>query len=438
MLKKIGLLMVLCASGILALLLLPNASNFGLLRGAAPRQQGAARTPRVADSTSAASAKIVHLDRAPVRRLEDPNSSFSAVAEDVARDEIVLSDENLGQILVYNRLDNTPPQAALTEPKRVIGGSRTKINLNCGTYVDPFSGDIYSVNGDTENWMTVWSREAKGNVSADRTLAAPHRAFGVAVDEDAKELYLSIEHPPAVVVYPKAAQGNAVPLRILEGDKTQLADVHGMALDPKNQLLYVVNQGATVSSMDDMYWMYWARDVKPGAPTVEWTPSGDQWKTTIAGSGKFMLPSITVYPLKANGDTAPMRMIQGPKTLLDWPTHISLDLEHNELFVANTVTDEILVFHASDNGNVAPFRILKGPHTGLQIPHGVFVDTKNDEVVVANFGGHSSTVYRRDASGDTPPLRTIRAAPPNTPAPMFGNIAALAYDTKRDELLVPN
>jgi DNA-binding beta-propeller fold protein YncE len=133
-----------------------------------------------------------------------------------------------------------------------------------------------------------------------------------------------------------------------------------------------------------------------------------------------------------------VRVIQGSKTQLDWPTHISLDVQHDELFVANTVTDEILVFHASDNGNVAPFRILKGPHTGLQIPHGVFVDTKNDELVVANFGGHSSTVYKRDASGDTPPLRTIRAAPPNTPAPMFGNIAALAYDTKRDELLVPN
>lgn len=432
MLKKSGPLMLLCASGVLALLLLPNASKFGLIRGATPQQQEAART---APNSTATAAKIVHLERAPVRRLEDPSSSFSAVAVDMARDEIILSDENLGQIVVYGRLDNTPPQAALTEPKRVIGGSHTKINLNCGTYVDPFSGDIYSVNGDTENWMTVFSREKTGNVAPDRELAAPHRAFGVAVDEDAKELYLSIEHPPAVVVYPKEAQGDAVPLRILEGDKTQLADVHGMALDPKNQLLYVVNQGATVSSMDDKYW---ARDVKPGTSSVVWTPSGDQWKTTIPGSGVFHFPSITVYPLKANGDTAPMRVIQGPLTQLDWPTHIALDVEHNELFVANSVTDSILVFHASDSGNVAPFRVLKGPHTGMSTPHGVFVDTKNNELVVANFGNHSSTTYRLDASGDAAPLRTIRAAPANTPAPMFGNIAALAYDIKRDQLLVPN
>ena len=105
------------------------------VQGAAPQQ--VARAGAAAADTN----KTVRVMRAPVRRLEDPHSSFSAVALDVARDEIVLSDENLAQILVYNRLDNTPPQAALTEPKRVIGGPLTKINLNCGTYVDPFSGE---------------------------------------------------------------------------------------------------------------------------------------------------------------------------------------------------------------------------------------------------------------------------------------------------------
>jgi len=112
------------------------------LQGAAPPQQVA----RAGSASAADTNKTVKVSRAPVRRLEDPHSSFSAVALDVARDEIVLSDENLAQILVYNRLDNTPPQAALTEPKRIIGGPLTKINLNCGTYVDPVSGDIYSVN----------------------------------------------------------------------------------------------------------------------------------------------------------------------------------------------------------------------------------------------------------------------------------------------------
>jgi len=131
-------------------------------------------------------------------------------------------------------------------------------------------------------------------------------------------------------------------------------------------------------------------------------------------------------------------MIQGSATRLNWPAHISLDVEHQELYVANPVTHEISVFRATDSGNVAPIRSLKGPHTQISYPHGVFVDTKNDEVVVANFGNHSSTIYRRTASGDAAPIRQIRSAPADAPAPMFGNIGSTTYDTKRNEFLTFN
>ena len=432
MMRRTFGLMVVCASGTLTLLFLSSIPHFSLVSGAAAQQQQARQTP---PATSAETRMTIHLLRAPERTIQDTYSSFSAVAVDVARNEIVLEDENRDQIMMYGRLDNTPAQATMSEPKRVIGGSHTKISQNCGLYVDPLTGDVYSVNADTTNYMTVWSRQASGNVAANRELVTPHRAFGVVIDEEAKELFMTIEHPPAVVVFPKTARENDAPLRILEGDKTQLAEVHGVALDTKNQLLYVANQGPTSRNSNDVGW---ARDVEPGKPTVEWTPDSDRWMYLVPGSGEFRPPSITVYPLKASGDTPPLRVIQGPLTRLDWPAHLSLDVEHGELFVANSVTDEILVFRASDNGNVAPIRVLKGPHTGLGHPHGVFVDTKNDELVVANFGNHSSTVYRRNASGDTPPLRTVRAAPASAPAPMFGSIGALAYDTKRDQILAPN
>jgi hypothetical protein len=71
-------------------------------------------------------------------------------------------------------------------------------------------------------------------------------------------------------------------------------------------------------------------------------------------------------------------------------------------------------------------------------PTGVFVDVKNDELWVTNFGNHTATVYRRSASGDTPPLRVIRSAPAGKSALMIGNPGAIAYDTKREEILVPN
>jgi DNA-binding beta-propeller fold protein YncE len=337
--KSLGLI-VLCAFGVSALILLPNIS--GLVQGKTPPQAAQA-----AADTADAAKKTIHLTRPPVRVVQDLNSSFSAVAVDPIRNEIVAEDENRDQIMVYGRLDNTPAQAALTEPKRVIGGRNTKISENCGLYIDPFSGDIYSVNGDTTNYMTVWTPEQKGNATPTRALNVPHRAFAVAIDEQAKEMFLTIEAPAAIVVYPKDANGQEVPLRILEGDKTLLADAHGLALDSKNGFMYVANQGATASNTNDGGWQHDVNGVKSQQEGVEWMPDTDRWRYLKAGSGTFLPPSITVYPLKASGDTAPVRVIRGPHTHLDWPAHISLDADRGELYVANTVTNDILVFRAN-------------------------------------------------------------------------------------------
>jgi hypothetical protein len=53
-------------------------------------------------------------------------------------------------------------------------------------------------------------------------------------------------------------------------------------------------------------------------------------------------------------------------------------------------------------------------------------------------GNHSATVYRRAASGDAAPLRTIRSAPVGKQAQIIGNPGAVAYDSRREEILVPN
>jgi DNA-binding beta-propeller fold protein YncE len=385
-----------------------------------------------AQQRQAGTRQTIRLQRPPVRVVKDPYSAFGGVAVDVARNEIVVQDQNHGQITVYGRMDNTPPRATLTEPKRVIGGSNTKILHNCGVYVDPDNGDIYSINGDVTHWLTVWSREKKGNVAADRELATPHRTFGIAVDEEAREMFITTQHPAAVVVWPKMAKGKDAPVRILEGDHTRLAEAQGIAVDPKNQLLYVSNQGAWSRLNNNVGW---ARTWQPGAATWDIT---DRVLDFVPGSGEYREPSINVYPLKANGDTPPLRVIQGPLTRLNWPQHISVDIPNQELYVAGPVTDEILVFRATDSGNVAPIRVLKGPKTGLKNPYAVFVDNKNDELVVSNFGNHSATVFRRTASGDTAPIRTIRGAPADAPASMFGNIGAMTYDTKRNEFLIFN
>jgi DNA-binding beta-propeller fold protein YncE len=158
----------------------------------------------------------------------------------------------------------------------------------------------------------------------------------------------------------------------------------------------------------------------------------------LAGSGRFVLPSINVYRRTASGNTAPLQVIQGPKTQMNWPAGIVVDERRGELFVANDTGNSVLVFRADASGDVAPIRVIKGPDTEIDAPGGVFLDTKNNELWVSNYGNHSLNVYTRTADGNTAPLRRIRSGPLDSRALMIGNPGAVAYDTKREEILVPN
>ena len=155
----------------------------------------------------------------------------------------------------------------------------------------------------------------------------------------------------------------------------------------------------------------------------------------VPGSGRFNPPSILAFPLKGSGNIAPERVIQGSKTQLDWPGHMSFDEEHQELYVANLMDDSVLVFRAGDAGNAEPVRVIKGPKTEIDHPQGVYFDADNQEILVSNWGNHRATIYPRLASGDVAPIRRIRNAPEGTPSPMLSRLGGMAYDSKRDDIL---
>jgi 6-phosphogluconolactonase (cycloisomerase 2 family) len=117
---------------------------------------------------------------------------------------------------------------------------------------------------------------------------------------------------------------------------------------------------------------------------------------------------------------------------------MALDVESGDLFVANDVGGSILVFKETDQGDVAPARVIQGPKTGLNHPIGISIDAKNREVWVANMGNASASAFPLSGEGDVAPLRTIRSAPLGRQSVKFGKPQAVAYDSKRDLYLVPN
>jgi DNA-binding beta-propeller fold protein YncE len=313
------------------------------------------------------------LERTPLQILQDPYLDISGVAVDPVRDEIVLlTGQRDAQIMVYDRMADTPAEVEILQPKRVIKGPKTKIGAP-GIYVDSKTGEIYTVDtthgmyAGSGNRIVMFSHSIEGNKPPERELQVPHRGFAIAADEQAQELYVTVQHPPAVVVYSKSAKDNEAPLRILEGSQTKLTDVHGIALDSKNKVMFVANRGSWSGLNEEREWS--GVPIQHEGDSRTWDIPTRIEAHMIPGSGEFRSPSITVYPLKASGNTAPTGTIQGPSTQLGWPAFITLDDERQELYVANSWPHSILVFNATDRGNATPIRVIKGVETILTESH---------------------------------------------------------------------
>jgi hypothetical protein len=405
-------------------------------------------------------ARSAVIDRPPVRYLKDPYAAFSSISVNAENDMVILTDENLFRILEYSRRDNTPPSAPLTVPRRAIGGDQTRTEMMCGSYIDPKTLEVYVTNNDTQNWLPVFSREARGNAAPDRVLATPHRTWGIAGDEARQELFLTIQGASAVVVYRKNASNYDAPIRLLQGEATELGDPHGIALDMKRDLMVIANHGhrqravAPAAPRTPMSWeeysKVWSRSMEEetglrSIPSRFLAPpgagrggGGGEDEDGGGGGGWFDFPSITIHARAAEGNTAPLRIIKGARTRLNWPSHVSIHEGRGEIFVANDADDSVLVFNITDSGDVAPKRVIKGGRTRIKNPTGVNVDAVNNELWVASMGNYTAAVFPITASGDVAPLRQIRGGPANGEALMIGNPGAVGYDSKRQEVLVPN
>jgi hypothetical protein len=182
---------------------------------------------------------------------------------------------------------------------------------------------------------------------------------------------------PQIATFARLANGNAQPVRRIEGQKTLLArTMHAISYDPVHDEIVVPNS---------------------------------------------MSHAILTFRGAADGEEPPIRVIQGSRTGLVNPDQMDIDPIHNEIYVPVTTKEgaSIYVFDRSANGNVAPIRKIGGPDTGLG-PFGavggaltVTADPAHDLLLVTGMSGGPSGVliFSRTASGNTKPLRIITGGP---------------------------
>jgi DNA-binding beta-propeller fold protein YncE len=376
-------------------------------------------------------------DLKPLRAIRDPYPVFTDVAVDPESNIALMSDENLFSLRTYDRNNPDAPANAVSDPRAVITGPKSEVDFVCGVAIDPVHRELYGANNDTDSVLMAFKYGTNGEVPPARKIeTAATGTWGVALDLKNDEVAVTVEHINQVEVYRRDAGEKEKPVRIIQGPNTGIADPHGIAIDAEHNELFVANHSS--------YHEVRTGEADPNAAAAAFA-RGDEAPQVLrervdprASKGKFVEPSIRTYSRTANGDAAPVRVIQGPKTGLSLPMKIFVDSVHNEIFVANSGTSSILVFNRTAMGDAAPIRRIEGPATGLSKPVGLYVDVKNDEVWATSPELHAATVYPRTANGNARPVRTLRSAPEGTPAPGIGNPGGIAYDSKRDQILVPN
>ncbi len=117
---------------------------------------------------------------------------------------------------------------------------------------------------------------------------------------------------------------------------------------------------------------------------------------------QFFAFAILTFAGDANGNVAPIRKIMGPSTQLKNTHALAVDPVHGEIFVPGRHGDNrILVFPREADGDVAPIRILETDRT----PGRVGVDPVHNLLVVS--GGPGLHIYDRTASGKAEPRNVI-------------------------------
>jgi DNA-binding beta-propeller fold protein YncE len=367
-------------------------------------------------------------DLPPVRMVVDPYPSFNGVAVDTANDLVMMSDTNRKSLLIYDRTAGSATSKQAAAARQQIMGPDTGVGFVAGVALDPVHRELFTVNNDVEDRLVAFDYDARGNVAPKRLLYVPHQSWGIAFAPKRDVMALSVQTPNMYVVFKREAQKFDAPIRSVRGAKTAMADPHGIYYDETHNEIVVANHGNfRPGELITSYTAYDARESRQER-------SGNA--VDESARGRFVPSSITIYDGDAKGDVAPLRTIQGPTSQIDWPMGVAVDEVNNEIIVANNGDNSILIFARTADGDAQPKRAIRGALTGIKGPMGVAV--AKDEIWVANFGDHTALVFPRLAGGNVAPRRILRNAPAGRETSGFGNPYAVAYDTKRREVLVPN
>ena len=282
------------------------------------------------------------------------------------------------QIATYARLADGNAKAL-----RAIAGQNTLITRSIHDMgYDPVRDEIYVIQTRLPA-ITTFQGDAGGDVAPIRTIMGPKTQLAatsgrLALDSVHHEIF--IPGGNKVLVYPQEADGDVAPLRVLEGPDTQLGAA-ALTVDPVHNLLIVSGQTHG-----------WGRLGISPADLIINGASGRRGSLEGGSVGQ-----IAIFNRTASGNTKPLRVITGSKTLLSstqtimttypprgWILGAVWGSDYGETGAPFSERAMVGVWSIYDNGDVPPRWTIGGPNGILRQARGVAVDPKHKTVLVSD------------------------------------------------------
>lgn len=308
---------------------------------------------------------------APIQVVQDETTMVSLVLE--TKNTIGCS-----HLSAFNSTDN-----GNVAPLREIVGADTQLFGVSGLVVDSYRNQLVVTNGASSSLATyalngATTSQPLGSITGPET---------------------RLNDPVAVVLYSAGQAGGS-------GDQY-------LVLNYKNNSLvtFAVTDSANASPLRTIWGLFTGLS-KPTGLVLNLDPFGDgdpsKDEILVANNGNN---SITSYTRVGNGDTFPLRTLQGSLTELDGSCGIGVDKQNHEVFVTNSNSNTITVYDLYDldgSRNVVDPNtggVVTSPHinippllkissaAGLADPCGIDVDSANQEIYVANKGNNSISVF---------------------------------------------
>jgi hypothetical protein len=220
-------------------------------------------------------------------------------------------------------------------------------------------------------------------------------------DANHDEIVVPIPEAGAILTFRGGASGEEPPIRKIQGLLTQLVKPDRLGLDPVNNEIYVPRGDRILVFPREANGnvaptrVLQGPDTRLGASAVA-IDTIRNLLVVVGGTGQGFGTQILIFDRTASGNAKPKQVIAGPSTMLTstggpFTIHapsgrILVPIRGAQNTEAMLAPDSFVgIWNITDNGDVPPQWILGGPRTGnFEMIRGIAVNAADKEVIVTD------------------------------------------------------